>query len=112
MPSLARLIAAFSPVALIGAGLAVSAGLTLAWGYVGDPGSLTGTDYGRTLMLKSVVLLLTMTLGGWNWRRVTPRLGTAEGTTLLTRSVTLELVLGLLLIAATAVLVALPAPKI
>ena len=30
--SLGRLIAAFSPVALIGAGLAISAGLTLAWG--------------------------------------------------------------------------------
>ena len=65
-------------------------------------------------MLKSVVLLLAMTLGGWNSSTGDTPVGCRprQGTTLLTRSVTLELVLGLLLIAATAVLVALPAPKI
>ncbi len=110
--ALARLIAAFSPLALVGAGLAVSAGLVLGYGYVGDLTALTTSTYGRTLLVKTALLAGTMGLGAWNWRSVTPHLGTADGTRRLTRSTRLELTIGLLLIGATAVLVALPAPKI
>lgn len=107
-----RMVGAFSPLALIGAGVAVAAGSLIAFAYVGDLASLWGTRYGMTLIVKVSLLLLTMALGGWNWRRVKPRLGTPDATRALTRSATLELVLGLLLISVTAVLVALSAPKI
>jgi len=110
--AVARLITAFSPIALTGAGLVVSAGVLMAYAYVGDFASLWGTTYGRALLVKLALLGLTMAVGAWNWRRVTPRLGTAAGTSEITRSAGIELFIGALLLAATAVLVALPAPKL
>ncbi len=110
--AVARLITAFSPIALTGAGLAVGAGVLMAYAYIGDFASLWGTTYGRTLLVKLTLLAVTMALGAWNWRRVTPRLGTDAGTSQLTRSATVELFIGALLLAATAVLVALPAPTV
>ncbi|MEO8138914.1 MAG: CopD family protein [Gemmatimonadota bacterium] len=110
--AVARMITVFSPVALTGAGLAVGAGLLMAYAYIGDFASLWGTTYGRTLLVKTGLLVITMALGAWNWRRVTPRLGSSRGTSELTRSATIELCIGALLLAATAVLVALPAPKV
>ena len=107
-----RMIRVFSPIALTGAGLAVGAGLLMAYAYIGDFASLWGTTYGRTLLVKSALLAITMALGAWNWRRVTPRLGSPRGTSELTRSATIELCIGALLLAATAVLVALPAPRV
>ncbi len=110
--TVARMIATFSPIALTGAGIAVGAGALLAYAYVGDLASLWGTTYGRMLLLKLGLLAVTMALGAWNWRRVSPRLGSAEGTEQLRRSATVELIIGGLILAATAVLVALPAPRI
>jgi putative copper export protein len=110
--AIARMISVFSPVALTGAGLAVGAGLLIAYAYIGDLASLWGSTYGRTLLVKTALLAVTMALGAWNWRRVSPRLGEAGATRELSRSATIELVIGALLLATTAVLVALPAPKI
>jgi putative copper export protein len=108
----AEMVAAFSPAALIGAGLAVTAGTLMGVAYVGDLSSLWGTNYGRTLLIKVALLVATMGLGAWNWRRVSPRLGSPEGTGELRRSAAGELAIALCLIAVTAVLVALPAPKL
>jgi putative copper export protein len=108
----AEMVAAFSPLALIGAGLAVGAGSLLGVAYIGDFASLWGTTYGRALLIKLCLLGATMGFGAWNWRRVRPRLGSPAATTEMRRSAGLELLIGLALIAVTAVLVALPAPKL
>lgn len=108
----AEMVGAFSPVALIGAGLAVVAGTLLGLAYIGDLASLWGTGYGRALLVKLCLLGVTLGLGGWNWRRVRPRLGSPAATGALRRSAGLELAVGLALLAVTAVLVALPAPKL
>lgn len=110
--AVARAVKVFSPVALIGAGLAVTAGLLLAYAYIGDLASLFGTPYGMTLVRKTIVLSLTAAVGWWNWKRVTPRLGTPAGTTSLRRSSTIELLIGIGIIILTAILVSLPAPKV
>ncbi len=110
--AVARVVRVFSPVALIGSGLAVTAGVLLAYAYIGDWASLFGTPYGMTLVRKTVVLGLTGAVGFWNWKRVTPRLGTSPATTSLRRSATIELLIGIGIIALTAVLVSLPAPKV
>jgi copper transport protein len=110
--AVARMVMVFSPVALAGAGLAVTAGGLMAFAYVGDLEALIGTPYGRALMLKVALLLGAMALGAWNWRRLSPRLGVASATRTLTRSATAELAIGLLIVLTTAVLVALPAPKV
>ena len=108
----AEMVAAFSPLALTGAAVAVGAGSLLAYAYIGDFPALWGTSYGRALLIKLGLLATTMTIGAWNWRRVRPRLGSPSATAELRRSSGLEVLLGLVLLAVTAVLVALPAPKL
>jgi len=108
----ARMVRAFSPVALAAAGVAVAAGGLLALAYVGTIGDLIGTRYGQVLIVKLCLLATTMAIGARNWRRLTPRLGTARGTTAMMRSATAELAIGVGIIAATALLVSLPAPRI
>jgi len=107
----ARLVTAFSPVALVAAGLAVVAGGFLGWRYLGgSPALLVGTDYGRALLFKLAALAGVAGLGAWNWRVLLPRLGTSPAADALGRSARVEILLGLILLAITAVLVALPMP--
>lgn len=110
--SVARAVRVFSPMALIGSGLAVTAGVLLGLAYIGDLTSLVGTLYGRMLLLKVGLLGVTAAMGHWNWKRLTPRLGTPEATSQLRRSTAIELLFGLGIVLATAVLVSLPAPKL
>jgi putative copper export protein len=107
---IATLVHAYSPVALVGVGTATVIGLVLAYGYVHSISALWTTGYGRTLLLKTLFLAGTAGVGAYNWRRVRPSLGDAPTSARLYRSATIELVLGALLLGATAVLVALPAP--
>ncbi len=114
-PLAARLIRAFSPVALVGAGVTVAAGGILSWRYLGHSlaerfGALTGTPWGVALLVKLAVLVAVAAVGAWNWRVVLPGLGSAAGAGRLQRSARAEILLGLILLAVTAVLVALPMP--
>lgn len=111
-PLLAALVNGYSPLAL-GAGLTtIALGLVLGWSYVGGIGPLFSSVYGRTLLVKVALLGGVAATGAWNWRRVRPALGAAPGSSRLRRSATVELILGTLLLAVTAVLVALPAPEL
>jgi putative copper export protein len=109
--TVAALVRAFSPIALAGAGTAILAGLVLAFRYLdGSIAALWGTGYGRALLLKLGVLAAVMALGVWNWRVVTPALDQPGAPARIRRSSRLELALGTLLLAVTAVLVNLPMP--
>lgn len=109
---LAALVRRYSPMALT-AGLAtIALGLLLGWTYVGGLDPLVSSAYGRALLVKAGLLGGVAATGAWNWRRVRPALGAAPGSVRLRRSATAELVLGTLLLAVTAVLVALPAPEL
>lgn len=113
----ARLVRAFSPVALVGAAVAIVAGSVLSWRYLGGNmadrvAALTGTDWGRALLLKNLALATVAALGAWNWRVLLPRLGTADGAGRLTRSARYEMLLGVVLLLITAILVALPMPAL
>ena len=108
--AVARMVRTFTPAALTGAGLAVAAGLLLAISYVGSFEELWETEYGLILLLKVGLLAFAMVLGGWNWKSVSPQLGSHAATLTLRWSASLELLFAMLLLAATAVLVALPAP--
>ncbi len=108
----ARMVRTFSPLALTGATLAISTGGLLGVAYVGGLGNLWGSSYGRVLLLKILLLVVTMAFGAWNWRKLSPALGTPGATAALTRSAAVELSIALLLLSVTAVLVALPAPNL
>ena len=102
----------YSPVALTAGAVTIAAGLLAGWTYVGSLQALFSTDYGRMLLVKLALVGCVAAVGAWNWRRLRPALGAAPGAARLRRSATAELLFGTLLLVATAVLVALPAPAI
>ena len=82
----------------------------IGWLRLGGLTPLWTSNYGRVLLIKVSLLLGVAATGAYNWLRVKPALGTSESTARLKKSATVELVLGTVVIAATAILVALPAP--
>lgn len=109
---IARLVHAYSPVALAGVSTAVLAGLVLAVCYLNAVSALWSTGYGRALTVKTLLLGGTAAIGAYNWRLVRPRLGQEDSSARLYRSATLELLIGALLLGATAILTGLPAPAL
>lgn len=106
----ARLITSFSPLALTGAALTGLSGVVTAWQTVASFSALTGTPYGRTLLLKLSCLVGVAALGAYNWRVVQPRLAAGTGEGILRRSALTEITFGAILLVITALLVVLPAP--
>lgn len=102
------LINAFSPVALVSAGIAASTGVFAAWLHVGRVPNLWGTRYGITLLIKLGVLGVVALTGFYNWRFVQPKLGTSEATADLRRSALVEVAVAVVVLLVTAVLVASP----
>lgn len=109
---IAEMVHSYSPIALAGVSTAVLAGLVLAFGYLEPLSTLWRTGYGRTLIVKVLLMGGTAAIGAYNWRLVRPRLGEQTASQRLYRSATLELIIGSLLLGATSILVALPAPAL
>ncbi len=106
---MARIVRTFSPLALVGAGVAAASGLVLSWTLVGSTGALVASEYGRWLMLKLALVAVVAGIGFRNWRVLTPRLGEAAAEP-MARSAGTELAFGALILAVTAILVAREAP--
>jgi copper transport protein len=106
----ARLFANFSPLALTGAAITGLSGVITAWQTVGSVAAITGSPYGRTLLLKLLCLVGVAGIGAFNWRVVQPKLAAGGGEGVLRRSAFVELTLGAILLLVTALLVVLPAP--
>lgn len=109
---LARIVADFSVWARVGAALLLLTGGFAAWWYSGSLGVLVSSQWGRLLLIKLGVLAGVAAIGAWNWKVLTPALERAEGSAArrLRRAVRLELGLGVLLLAVTALLVATALP--
>lgn len=108
--AVASLVNAFSPTALGFAGLVVATGIFSAWLHLGSVSALWESSYGQTLLLKLGVLTLVFGTGAYNWLRVKPSLETERAAEHLRRSATIELAVGAVVLAVTAVLVATPPP--
>lgn len=106
----ADLVNAFSPTALGFASLVVLTGLFAGWLHLGSIGALWSSTYGRALLIKVGVLMPVLGTGAYNWLRVRPALGDVAAARRVRRSATAVLVTGVLVIAVTAVLVALQPP--
>ncbi|WP_373065247.1 CopD family protein [Gemmatimonas sp.] len=107
---IARLVAAFSPVALIFSAVLGATGIIASWRNIGTVNALWSSEYGLVLVRKLVVVAVVAGVGLYNWRWVLPRLGQPIGTSRLRRSATLELVAAGVVLAVTAVLVATSPP--
>jgi len=108
--AVAELVNAFSPTALLCAGLVLATGTLVAWIHLGSIADLWNTSYGRLLLIKLGVLGGVAGAGAYNWRVVKPVLGNDVATRQLRRSATFELCIALVVVAITAVLVATPTP--
>ena len=106
--SVADVVNAFSPTALVFAGLTAITGVFAAWLHVGTVSALWQTAYGITLLLKLATLSILAATGAYNWRRVKPALGDARGARRLRLSASIEVGVGVLVLIVTAVLVATP----
>ncbi len=99
-------VTAFSPLALWSTATLVGTGLFATWLHVGSLGGLFGSTYGRILLFKVGIVAVAAGLGAYNWKRLTPRLGSAEGSkAFMSGSARSEVVMGLLVLLLTAVLV-------
>lgn len=108
--AVARLVNAFSPTALLFAGLAALTGIFAAWLHIGFSSALWTSDYGRIVLIKVAILSAALGTGAYNWLRVKPSLGDEKGAQRVQRSATAELIVGVLVVIVTAVLVATPPP--
>ena len=107
-PMIAELVNAFSPTALMFAGLVTATGVFAAWMHLGALPALWQTTYGRTLLIKLTLLSVMAFTGAYNWLRVKPALGQAESAALIRRSATVEVIVGIVVLLITAILVATP----
>jgi putative copper export protein len=108
--AVADLVNAFSPTALVFAGLAGMTGVFAAWVHVQRLDALWTTPYGRLLLVKLAVLSVVAGTGAYNWRRVRPALGDELGARRVRRSATVEIAVAAVVLAITAVLVATSTP--
>ena len=85
-------------------------GLVSSWVRLRSFSALTMTSYGSLLLYKVFVFLFVGLLGAYNWKKVMPRIAQPQGTHRFRRSATVELLVGGLVLALTAVLVATEPP--
>jgi putative copper export protein len=107
----ADLVNSFSPLALVASAIVAATGLTTAWLHLKRISSLWTTSYGVALDVKLILVLVVVTLGAWNWRRVRPSLGAEGSEQTIRRSARMELTFAALVLIATSVLVTLPSPR-
>jgi copper transport protein len=71
---MAELVVRFSSVATVALASVVVAGVLMAAMIADGPGDLTGTEWGRTLLLKTAAVGLAVLAGAYNHFRLVPRL--------------------------------------
>lgn len=106
----ADLVNAFSPLAVAAGAAVVTLGVWASLRELEPFAALWTTPFGYTLIAKVAVVAVVFALGGWNWRRQRPSLGTAEAARSLRRSAIAELAAASLVLILTAVMVSLPSP--
>ena len=106
----AAVVTAFSSVALASVAILIATGGFAAWLHVGSIRQLWQSRYGVVLCIKLLAVIATAATGAWNWRQAGPRLRASGVVGPMWRSVRVELLWGILVILATAVLVAVPEP--
>lgn len=108
--SVAALVRAFSPTALLFTGLLVATGIFATVIHSSSLDALLSSRYGTLLFIKLGIFLLVFGTGAYNFLRVQPALGDDTATARLRRSAAFELTVGAAVLLVTAVLVATARP--
>ena len=106
----AGIINTFSPLALTCGGAVVATGLASSLMHLPTLATLWTSFYGIVLLLKLFFVALLFAAGAWNWQRMRPRLTGEDAISPMRSSASLELVLAGVVLAITAILVALELP--
>lgn len=109
-PALARLVSAFSRVALASVAVLLATGVLNAVLQFGSVAEVLASGYGRVFLAKVTVVAAAVSLGFYNWRVVRPSLRDSPRPGLLRVPATLEIALGVVILLITAVLVVIPPP--
>ncbi len=102
--NVASLVNSFSPIALGSATLVVASGVLASWVHLEHFSSLWTTSYGKTLLLKLLLVGCILIFGAYNFRRVQPQLVKEEGVARLRKSAGAELAVGFLILLVTGLL--------
>jgi len=102
--SIASLVNAFSPLALASAGVVVASGVFASWIRLEHLSALWQTTYGKTLVVKLLLVAITFGIGAYNFKRVQPQLVTEIGALRLRKSAAAELVVGFMILLVTGLL--------
>lgn len=108
----AQILARFGRIAMVAVGLLVTAGITLAALLTGGPLSLVTTDYGQLLVIKLTlvgILLLLAAANKWRWVPAFER-GDVNAPRQLQRSIMMEILLVMVILAVTAILTTTTSP--
>lgn len=108
----ADMVYSFSPLALTAAPVLVLFGVIIAWEHLHVLSNLWLSPYGIALIVKLCLVAGVFTLGAWNWQRQKPTLGSEGAAIAIRRSATSEVVVAAFVLAATAVLLSIPAPRV
>jgi putative copper export protein/methionine-rich copper-binding protein CopC len=109
-PAVASLVRAFSPTALLFAGLLILTGIFATVIHSSSLAALLGSRYGTLLLIKLAIFLLVFGTGAYNFLRVRPALGDETATRRLQRSAGFELAVGAAVLLVTSMLVATARP--
>jgi putative copper export protein len=112
MPRIAAAAARFGAVAIWVVGVLVAAGVMLLRALLGDFEALWNSTYGRCVLFKLGLVACLLCAAAFNKLRLTPRLlsGDSRGVETLRASIRLELLLGGLILAATATVTTVAGP--
>jgi len=102
--SIASLVNAFSPLALLSAGVVVASGVFASWIHLEHWSALWQTTYGKTLLVKLLLVAITFGIGAYNFKRVQPQLLTEIGALRLRKSAAMELAVGFMILLVTGLL--------
>jgi len=102
--SIASIVNAFSPIALASAGVVVASGVFASWIHLEHWSALWQTNYGKTLLVKLLLVAITFGIGAYNFKRVQPQLLTEIGALRLRKSAAMELAVGFMILLVTGLL--------
>ena len=105
----------FSTLGIASVATLLATGLVNTWYLVGSVAALSGTGYGRLLLVKLALFAIMVAIAAWNWSQLTPRLvqepdaeAARKARSQLRRNATIEASAGAIIIGIVAVLGTLP----